>query len=145
MATTSVLRTRTRYHVDAAEFVFDALRYAQELLDRMADLSSQPEEFGDFDEEQIHITGQELLEGIRDLALNRFGLMARYVFASWGVTCTEDFGRIVFDLVEQGKMRKTNRDQLSDFCEIYDFAQALDQNYRCSTDLPVETVQPSVI
>jgi uncharacterized repeat protein (TIGR04138 family) len=42
----------------------------------------------------------------------------------------------VFDLVEEGKMRKTEQDQLSDFYEVYDFAQAFDRDYRCSTALP---------
>ena len=145
MATSSLSRSRTRFHRDAAEFVFDALRYAQELLDRMTDLGSHDEDVDDLNEEQIHIIGQEFLEVIRDLALARYGLMARYVFASWSITCTEDFGRIVFDLVEQGKMRKTNQDQLSDFCDVYDFAQALDRDYRCCTDVAAETSTPSII
>lgn len=134
MTTSSVLHTRKKFHQDAAEFVFDALRHTQEMLGRVA--RRERDELSDFDDEQVHISGAELLEGIRLLGLQRYGLMARHVFASWGVTTTEDFGRIVFDLVEEGKMRKTEQDQLSDFYEVYDFAQALDRNYRCSTQLP---------
>lgn len=136
MTTSSVLHTRRRFHQDATEFVFDALRHTQEMLGRLARREWDEEELSDFDEEQVHISGAELLEGIRLLALQRYGLMARHVFASWGVMTTEDFGRIVFDLVEEGKMRKTEQDQLSDFHEVYDFAEALDRNYRCSTHLP---------
>lgn len=136
MTTSSMLRTRSRYHVDASEFIFDALRHTQETLGRLAAGESPDAPLDECDEEQVHITGVELLEGIRQLALERYGLMARCVFASWGVTTTEDFGRIVFDLVEQGKMRKTDRDQLDDFYGVYDFEQAFDRGYRCSTKLP---------
>jgi uncharacterized repeat protein (TIGR04138 family) len=135
MTTSSVLRTGQRYHIDASEFVFEALRHTQELLGR-GDLPQSGNREGDaLDDEQVHISGPELLEGIRELGLKRYGLMARYVFSSWGVRTTEDFGRIVFDLVDQGKMRKTDRDQLSDFYDVYDFEQALDRDYRCPTDL----------
>lgn len=131
MAASGVLRSSVRFHVDAIEFLFDALRHTQEMLGRT--FEADPE-LDDFDEEQVHITGRELLEGIRDLALQQYGLMARHVFASWGITTTEDFGRIVFDLVDQGKMRKTDSDQLSDFYHVYDFEQALDRDYQCPVD-----------
>lgn len=136
MTTTSVLQARRRYHQDAAEFVFDALRHTQEMLGRATRRDRPDAEECDPDDDQVHISGVELLEGIRLLALHRYGLMARHVFASWGVTATEDFGRIVFDLVEEGKMRKTEQDQLSDFYEVYDFGRALERDYRCSTHLP---------
>ena len=135
MTTSSVPRTGQRYHIDASEFVFDALRHTQEILGRGGVPQSDDQELDDPEEDQVHISGPELLDGIRELGLKRYGLMARFVFASWGVRTTEDFGRIVFDLVEQGKMRKTERDQLSDFYEVYDFEQALDRDYRCPTDL----------
>jgi uncharacterized repeat protein (TIGR04138 family) len=124
----SLSAPRLRYHSDAYEFVFAALRYAQQSLSRVsAD--------GPLDSEDAHITGPELLMGIRDLALEQFGLMARTVFASWGVTCTEDFGRIVFELVDVGRMRKTDRDQLSDFFEVFGFEEALDIAYRPNIDV----------
>lgn len=135
MTTSSVLRTGLRYHVDAGEFVFDALRHTQELLDRAPAAPAGGDAGDEIDENQVHISGPELLDGIRELGLRRFGLMARCVFASWGVTTTEDFGRIVFDLVEQGKMRKTDRDQLNDFYDVYEFEQVLDRDYRCPTEL----------
>ena len=65
----------------------------------------------DADDESAHITGQELVEGIRDLALQQFGLLTRTVFERWGLRTTEDFGRIVFELIEDGRMRKTDRDR----------------------------------
>lgn len=136
MTTSSVLHTRKKFHEDAAEFVFDSLRHTQEMLGRVVRRERNDADLSEFEDDQVHISGAELLEGIRLLALQQYGLMARHVFASWGVTTTEDFGRIVFDLVEAGKMRKTEQDHLSDFFDVYDFADALDRGYRCSTHLP---------
>lgn len=115
-----------RYHVDAYHFVFDALQFMQERL--------QKTQASERDDESAHLTGPELLEGVRDLALNRFGLMAQSVFAHWGIHSTEDFGKIVFELVERGQMRKTERDRIGDFLSVYEFADALDREY----DIPTQ-------
>jgi uncharacterized repeat protein (TIGR04138 family) len=55
------------------------------------------------------------------------------VFAHWGARCTADFGRIVFELIERGEMRKTDRDTLEDFVEVFDFDQALVREYPIDT------------
>jgi uncharacterized repeat protein (TIGR04138 family) len=115
---------RSRYHQDAYQFVFDALWHAQQLLGAPAAQAPDLER---------HITGPELLEGIRDMALERFGLMTQTVFRHWGVRATEDFGRIVFELIERGEMRKTEQDQLEDFCDVYDFDEEFDRRYRVDT------------
>jgi len=112
---------RNRYHHDAYRFVFEALHHTQQKLKRPA--------ASDLDDDRAHITGPELLYGIRDLALERYGLLSKNVFAHWGVKGTGDFGRIVFELIERGEMRKTDRDQLSDFLDVYDFDEALDRDY----------------
>ncbi|GAB4145683.1 MAG: hypothetical protein Tsb009_17930 [Planctomycetaceae bacterium] len=114
-------RQRSRYHRDAFQFVFAALQKAQKMLGRLPVDESE--------EEDAHISGPELLEGIRELALDQYGLLARTVFRSWGVHSTADFGKIVFELIERGEMRKTEDDQLSDFIDIYDFDEALDREY----------------
>lgn len=116
---------RLRYHQDAYRFVFEALQFAQEQLKR-----PRPR---DPDDQHAHITGQELCEGIRELAIRRFGLLARTVFAHWGVRSTADFGRIVFELIDRGEMRKTDRDTLDDFVDVYDFEVALDRAYAIDT------------
>ena len=115
-----------RYHKNAYQFVFQALQYTQERLDRKRSMSEE-------DEDEAHISGQELLSGVRDLALEQFGMLARTVFKRWGIRATEDFGRIVFELVERGEMRKTDRDQLSDFCDVFDFEEAFDHDYAIDT------------
>jgi uncharacterized repeat protein (TIGR04138 family) len=76
-----------------------------------------------------HVTGQEVLDGIRNMARVRFGPMAKAVFDQWGVRRTEDFGAIVFQLVEAGLLGKTEEDRLSDFARGYDFEQAFVREY----------------
>lgn len=119
-------RTRLRYHPDAERFLFEALHFTQEKLGR-----PQPR---DPDDDDAHITGVELLDGIRELSLQRFGLLTQSVFEHWGVRSTEDFGRIVFELVERGEMRKTDRDSIADFTDIFNFDEALNREYRIATD-----------
>ena len=75
-------------------------------------------------DERGHITGEDLLEWIRDLGQERFGIMAGDVFNAWGVNATIDFGRIVFHLVEAGLLRKRDEDSLSDFIDKFDFHDA---------------------
>jgi uncharacterized repeat protein (TIGR04138 family) len=123
MQTTSqTARPRLRFHPTAYQFVWQALQYTQKRLRRPAPQGPN--------DEDAHISGGELLEGIRLLAQEQFGLLAITVFRSWGVYTTEDFGRIVFEMVERGEMRKTDRDQLSDFADVYDFDQAFNRDYR---------------
>lgn len=126
MSTTSrSAAPRLRYHHNAYQFVFESLRYTQQTLGRSRARGRRSEEG--------HISGRELLEGIRELALQQFGLMTRTVFHHWGIRSTEDFGRIVFELIERGEMRKTERDRLSDFADVYDFDEVFDREYRIDT------------
>lgn len=96
-----------RYRVDAYRFVFEALEFTIQKLG-----------------EKRHVTGQELLQGIREYALQEFGMLAKMVLGRWGVTCTEDFGEIVFNLVEENLMGKTDTDTRADFRDGYDFEEA---------------------
>lgn len=141
-ATERASQTTRKYHTDAYRFVFAALQYTQEKLDRSVpvderetderDLSGQ--DAGGLEGHSGHISGGELLEGIRDYALAEFGLMARTVFETWNIHETRDFGEIVFDLVERGEMRATENDCMEDFEGVYSFEQALDSEYRIATN-----------
>jgi len=71
-----------------------------------------------------HVSGADLLESIRRLGAERYGVMAGDVFNDWGVQATVDFGRIVFHLVEEGLLRKRDQDRLSDFIDGFDFREA---------------------
>lgn len=77
-----------------------------------------------------HVTGKELLHGIRDYALEQFGPMTRTVLNYWGIKKTDDFGKIVFALVEVGILRKQPGDKIEDFFGVYDFKDAFDKSYK---------------
>jgi len=101
-----------RYHADAYLFVIDAV---EAVLLEIADIR--------------HISGPELCRGLRTLATARFGPMAKEVLNFWGVRSTEDFGNIVFNLVDAGLLLKTEHDRIEDFIEVYDFGEAFERNY----------------
>ncbi|MDD4954057.1 MAG: hypothetical protein PHG40_04015 [Candidatus Omnitrophica bacterium] len=93
-----------RYKADAYEFLMQALHFTQTKLKRTG-----------------HISGVELLEGIREFAVEQYGAMARTVLAHWGIAKTQDFGNIVFNMVESKLLSKTDQDSVNDFKDIYDF------------------------
>ena len=73
-----------------------------------------------------HVTGQELCRGIAEYGRDQFGPMVQSVFDYWGITETVHFGEIVFSLVRNGLMSKTEEDRLEDFTDVYDFAERFD-------------------
>ncbi|NUN53584.1 MAG: hypothetical protein HUU06_12475, partial [Planctomycetaceae bacterium] len=76
-----------------------------------------------------NVTGRDLLEGFRDLALDRFGALAREVLRVWGITRTGDVGAVVFNMVEAGLLQKTASDSPEDYHEVFDFEAALDRGF----------------
>ena len=119
----ALVRQDNRYAYEAYEFVFAALTHTLSMLGK----SQNPEGKS---EDELHVSGRQLLGGVRDLAQQEFGLMARTVFHLWGIERTGDFGEIVFNLVEAGLMNKTARDDRKDFVDIYDLDEALARDYR---------------
>jgi len=101
-----------RYQRDAYLFLRDALDHTQKHVGK--------ENGG----KVRHVTGQELLEGIRQFGLEQFGPMTITVFEEWGVHACRDFGEIVFNMVESGLLAKTDKDSRADFQVGYDFADA---------------------
>jgi uncharacterized repeat protein (TIGR04138 family) len=75
-------------------------------------------------EKPRHVSGQELLDGIREFALAEFGPMTKTILNRWGIMRTEDIGEIVFNLVETGLLGKTEKDSRTDFAAGYDFDEA---------------------
>lgn len=106
-------KTQGSYNEEAYYFVFEALEYTMNKY-----------------EKQGHVSGAELLEGIKELALDKFGPMARTVLAFWGITKTDDFGRIVFILVDNKLLGKQPDDSLNDFINVYDFESVFDNPFR---------------
>ena len=130
-----LLRRDRRYRLEAYVFVFEALSYAQNVLELGAPKESEPltqetEEEPVEQGPQRHVTGQELCEAIRQYALEQFGYMAKTVLGSWGIRTTGDFGEIVFNLIRIGKMRKTPDDRREDFENVYDFDEAFCKQFR---------------
>ena len=95
-----------RYHINAYRFVYEALDYTVKQL-----------------EKKRHISGRELLEGLKNLALEQFGALAIMVFDVWGVRKTADFGNIVFNLVEADLMSRSDEDTREDFEAVYEFKE----------------------
>lgn len=79
--------------------------------------------------ERRHISGRELAEACRDLALERFGVMARLVLEHWGVRSTADIGDIVFTLVDLGLLISQPTDTREEFVGVFEFDQAFEREY----------------
>ena len=126
---------RPLFHPDAYEFLKVALRYTVHHTPRMTGSEGKqpPRPEPGMPDKSQHVSGQELLEGIRRYALDQFGLMTMRVFDYWGIGNTEDWGRMVFELIDRGEMYKTEHDQLSDFAEVYAFERAFDLDYEIDT------------
>jgi len=110
-----IVRRDGRYSPQAYYFIFDALDYTIQRMKKVR-----------------HVTGRELLEGIRLFATEHFGFLARTVLEEWGVTETGDFGEIVFNLVEAGLLSRTESDTKGDFQDAYRFAEAFDREFKTS-------------
>ena len=101
-----------RYARAAYLFVREALDYTQKKVEKKSK------------DELRHVSGQELLAGIRLCALEHFGPMTQMVFNEWGIRSCEDFGEIVFNMVESNLLAKTTNDTREDFKQGYDFFEA---------------------
>ena len=88
-----------------------------------------------------HITGGELLDGIREYGLSVYGPLTAMVLAEWGVTQCEDFGRMVFKMVEHGLLSKTDNDTLEDFKGGYEFYDAFTKPFVPQSKLTKQGVQ----
>jgi uncharacterized repeat protein (TIGR04138 family) len=102
----------SRYDEQAYIFVLSALEFAQARL-----------------AVRRHITATELAHACRDLALDRYGVMARIVLERWGLHSTADFGEVVFTLVDLGFLAKLPSDTREEFSGVYDFAGAFERDY----------------
>ena len=100
-----------RFAREAYHFTREALDFTQKLISRENRGAVR------------HVSGQELLDGIRQFALQQFGPMVVTVFEEWGVRNCRDFGDIVFNMVEIGLLAKTDKDTRDDFQNGYDFTE----------------------
>ena len=112
-----VLPDDDRYDLAAYLFIYEALVFTQKRLQR---------DDANLETGKRHVSGQELLEGIREHATRMFGPLAPTVFRNWGLKSTSDFGEIVFNLVEHQLLGKTETDRREDFADGFDFDTAFE-------------------
>lgn len=93
-----------RYKADSYEFVMQALHFTQNKL-----------------KSETHVSGRQLLEGIREFSIQQYGPMAKTVLKHWGIVKTDDFGNIVFNMIHKKLLSKTEEDSIDDFKGVYDF------------------------
>jgi uncharacterized repeat protein (TIGR04138 family) len=94
-----------------------------------------------------HVSGPELLEGVRLYALKEFGPMVVTVFENWGIRSCEDIGHMVFNLIGAGIFGKTDEDSLEDFKAVYDFQEAFVKPYapEKKTEVPKSLPAPKIV
>jgi uncharacterized repeat protein (TIGR04138 family) len=108
----SVVDSDPRYQRDGYIFLRDALDFTTKQHKKVKGGSVR------------HVTGPELLDGVRQYALKEFGPMVMTVFDSWGIRSCEDIGHMVFNLIGAGVFGKTEQDSIDDFKNVYDFEEA---------------------
>ena len=108
-----------RYDARALKFVYEGLAATIEKLREHEDA-----------EHPRHISGQELAQGLAEVAMQRWGRLAALVLGGWGVRTTRDFGEIVYLMITHGWMTSQDTDSIEDFDNVFDFAAVFEQDYR---------------
>ena len=102
-----------RYKSGAYEFVMEALAFSQRRFRRAQ-----------------HVPGLELLEGIKELLMIKFGPMTLNVLTHWGIKTTDDFGHIVHHLVEERILKQDKEDNIDSFRNGFNFEEVFKRDYR---------------
>src|SRR5712691_8202761 len=108
----SILASDARYQGDAYVFLRDALDFTTKQQKKIKGATVR------------HVSGPELLQGVRQYALKEFGPLVMTVFDSWSIHSCEDIGNMVFNLIGAGIFGKTEEDSIEDFKNVYDFEEA---------------------
>ena len=136
-----LLQRDRRYTLDAYVFVLEALSFAQETLGLGAepavedlDAAESPSSGSGRPRQRTsrgrkrqadrHVSGQQLCEAARLYGLQQYGYLAPTVLSACGIRSTDDFGEIVFNMIDIGQMRKTKSDRREDFHAVYEFREA---------------------
>ena len=108
-----------RYSPEAFRFLFESLEHALVISGKVKAEGTER-----------HITGQELLIGMREYARHIFGPLAAQTWKSWGIEGSLDWGRIVFMLVDAGMLNRQETDTLEDFDQPFDYEKFFVDEYR---------------
>ena len=122
----SVVGSDPRYQREGYIFLRDALDFTTKQQKKTKGVSVR------------HVTGPELLDGVRQYALKEFGPMVMTVFESWGIRSCEDIGHMVFNLIGAGVFGKTEQDSIEDFKNVYDFKEAFVKPFAPAKPEPVK-------
>lgn len=125
----AVIAADARYERDAYVFLRDALDFT------LKQKKKNKEEIA-----SRHVSGPELLDGVRQFALKEYGPMVMTVFGYWGIHKCEDFGNMVFNLIKVGVFGKTDTDSLDDFREGYDFKEAFVKPFKSAQPNPQQPI-----
>ena len=128
----SIVASDSRYQREAYIFLRDALDFTTKQQKKTKGTTVR------------HVSGPELLDGVRQYALKEFGPMVITVFDSWGIHSTEDVGHMVFNLIGAGIFGKTDEDSIEDFKAVYDFQEAFVKPFapKKKADLPKSLPAP---
>ena len=100
-----IAKENGRYQAAAFKFVYEGLGYTVQNVT----------------EESRHVSGQTLCEGLRRMAIEKYGRLALMVLTTWGLKTTRDFGEIVYILIDNEWMSAQPTDAIEDFNDVYDF------------------------
>jgi len=131
-AVEQVIQRDGRYHREAYAFVRDALEHTQKNIVRVSK------------EAMRHVSARELLDGIRAYGLHVYGPMTLLVLNDWGIRRCDDFGEIVFNLIESGLFAKTDQDNREDFKTGYQFEEAFKKPFLPNSRPGFDAQQPSI-
>jgi uncharacterized repeat protein (TIGR04138 family) len=110
-----ILRAAGPYPIEAFNFVREGLSYTARQV------HGDPENMPEMDR---HVTGQQLCLGLRDYAIEHYGMLAPVVLEHWNIRRTDDFGRIVFSMIDVGWMSRSDEDTMESFRAVFDFDEA---------------------
>ena len=122
-----VLARDPRYSIQAYAFVLEALEFSKNAKKRSPTRTRARRAHSS--EKSRHVTGQELCQGARLLALRHYGFLALTVLNQWGIRSTSDLGEIVYNLIASGDLEKTSADRRSDFDGVFDLEATLRRDF----------------
>jgi uncharacterized repeat protein (TIGR04138 family) len=116
-----------RFSIHAYRFVMSALSTATIKHHGIVPTNSSA---GELPDRQDHVTGQQLAYAVAGLAAQEFGFLGYRVLSSWGIRTTGDIGDIVYHMIDENHMQKSPTDSRSDFDDVFDLRQAIEDEYR---------------
>lgn len=102
-----------RYCAQAIRFVYEGLGYTAK------NVATEPK----------HVSGETLCEGLKKLALKKWGRLAMLVLNTWGIKVTRDFGEIVWLLIRYEWMSSQPTDSIDDFNDVFNFKTTFKDNF----------------